>query len=76
MKSSNIGGQAVMEGVMMMNKDRYSVAVRRPDGEIEVKVEQHKPLTKHMRTRRRKRKSRRRKRKRSSRKRKKKRQTG
>ena len=36
-----------MEGVMMMNKDRYSVAVRRPDGEIEVKVEQHKPLTKH-----------------------------
>lgn len=47
MKSSNIGGQAVMEGVMMMNKDRYSVAVRRPDGEIEVKVEPHKPLTKH-----------------------------
>lgn len=47
MKSSNIGGQAVMEGVMMMNKDHYSVAVRRPDGEIEVKVEQHKPLTKH-----------------------------
>ena len=47
MKSSNIGGQAVMEGVMMMNKDRYSVAVRRPDGEIEVKVEQHRPLTKH-----------------------------
>ena len=47
MKSSNIGGQAVMEGVMMMNKDRYSVAVRRPDGEIEVKVEQHKPLIKH-----------------------------
>ena len=32
---------------LMMNKDRYSVAVRRPDGEIEVKVEQHKPLTKH-----------------------------
>jgi uncharacterized protein YqhQ len=47
MKSSNIGGQAVMEGVMMMNKDHYSVAVRRPDGEIEVKVEQHRPLTKH-----------------------------
>ena len=39
MKSSNIGGQAVMEGVMMMNKDRYSVAVRRPDGEIEVKAQ-------------------------------------
>ena len=28
MKSSNIGGQAVMEGVMMMNKDRYSPAGR------------------------------------------------
>ena len=36
MKSSNIGGQAVMEGVMMKNKDRYAVAVRKPDGEIEV----------------------------------------
>ncbi|MGN0314072.1 MAG: DUF1385 domain-containing protein [Fusicatenibacter sp.] len=47
MKSSNIGGQAVMEGIMMMNKDRYSVAVRKPNGEIEVKVEPHKPLTKH-----------------------------
>ncbi|MDD7740317.1 MAG: DUF1385 domain-containing protein [Fusicatenibacter sp.] len=47
MKSSNIGGQAVMEGIMMMNKDRYSIAVRKPDGEIEVKVEAHKPLTKH-----------------------------
>ena len=47
MKSSNIGGQAVMEGVMMMNRDRYSVAVRRPDGKIEVKVEPHKPLTRH-----------------------------
>ena len=40
MKSSNIGGQAVMEGVMMMNKDRYSVAVRRPAGEIEVRAAQ------------------------------------
>ena len=36
MKSSNIGGQAVIEGVMMKNKDRYAVAVRKPDGEIEV----------------------------------------
>ena len=31
MKSSNIGGQAVIEGVMMKNKDRYAVAVRKPD---------------------------------------------
>lgn len=31
---SGIGGQAVMEGVMMKNQDRYAVAVRKPDGEI------------------------------------------
>ena len=36
MKSSGIGGQAVLEGVMMKNQSRYSVAVRKPDGEIEV----------------------------------------
>lgn len=35
-KPSGIGGQAVLEGVMMKNRDRYSVAVRKPDGEIEV----------------------------------------
>lgn len=34
MKLSGIGGQAVMEGVMMRNKDKYSVAVRKPDNEI------------------------------------------
>lgn len=34
MASSGIGGQAVMEGVMMKNKDRYAVAVRKPDHEI------------------------------------------
>ncbi len=39
MKYSGIGGQAVIEGVMMRNKDRYAVAVRKPDGEIEVKTE-------------------------------------
>ena len=36
MKPSNIGGQAVMEGIMMRHKDKYSIAVRRPDKEIEV----------------------------------------
>lgn len=36
MKLSGIGGQAVMEGVMMRNKDKYSVAVRKPDNEITV----------------------------------------
>lgn len=38
MKYSGIGGQAVMEGIMMKNSDRYAVAVRKPDHEIEVKV--------------------------------------
>lgn len=36
MKYSGIGGQAVIEGIMMKNKDNYATAVRRPDGEIEV----------------------------------------
>lgn len=36
MKSSGIGGQAVLEGVMMRYKSKYAVAVRRPDGEIAV----------------------------------------
>ena len=38
MKSSNIGGQAVMEGIMMRHGDVYSVAVRKPDKEIEVRL--------------------------------------
>ena len=42
MKPSNIGGQAVMEGIMMRHKDKYAVAVRRPDKEIELKVEDYK----------------------------------
>jgi len=37
MKYSGIGGQAVIEGVMMKNKDKYAVAVRKPDHEIEIK---------------------------------------
>lgn len=36
MKSSGIGGQAVLEGVMMKNKSSYAVAVRKPDGKISV----------------------------------------
>ena len=34
---SGIGGQAVLEGVMMKNNEKYAVAVRKPNGEIEVK---------------------------------------
>lgn len=46
MKSSNIGGQAVLEGIMMKNGPKYAVAVRKPDGEIEIKVEEYKSLVK------------------------------
>lgn len=42
MKSSGIGGQAVMEGIMMRNGSEYSVAVRKENGEIEVKKEIYK----------------------------------
>lgn len=38
---SGIGGQAVLEGVMMKNKDKYAVAVRRPDGKIDIDVEEY-----------------------------------
>ena len=41
MKSSNIGGQAVLEGIMMKHKDAYSVAVRKPDGEIIVQKDEY-----------------------------------
>lgn len=41
MKYANIGGQAVMEGVMMRHKDRYAVAVRKENHEIEVKADEH-----------------------------------
>lgn len=35
-----IGGQAVIEGVMMKNMDCYAVSVRKPNGKIETKVEE------------------------------------
>ena len=41
MNYSGIGGQAVLEGIMMKNKEQYAVAVRKPDGEIEVEVEHY-----------------------------------
>lgn len=47
MKYSGIGGQAVLEGIMMKNQKEYSVAVRKPDGEIEVKKETYKSLRDH-----------------------------
>lgn len=39
---SGIGGQAVLEGVMMKNRDKYAVAVRKPNGEIDVEVKEYK----------------------------------
>lgn len=39
MKRILIGGQAVMEGVMMRNGSKYAIAVRKPDQTIEVKVQ-------------------------------------
>lgn len=41
---SGIGGQAVLEGVMMKNKDQYAVAVRKPDGEIDVDMEVYRGI--------------------------------
>lgn len=45
MKYSGIGGQAVIEGIMMKNKDQYATAVRRPDGGIEVKKDTYVSMT-------------------------------
>ena len=45
MKRTTIGGQAVMEGVMMKNLDRYAVAVRKPDNEIVVDVQDYVSYT-------------------------------
>lgn len=38
MRYSGVGGQAVMEGIMMRNGEKYAVAVRKPDKEIDVQV--------------------------------------
>ena len=51
MKYSGIGGQAVMEGVMMKNQEKYAVAVRKPDHEIEVKVSEYTGIVKNKKIR-------------------------
>ncbi len=43
-RTCGIGGQAVLEGIMMKNRDKYSVAVRKPDGGIEVMVDEYKGI--------------------------------
>ncbi|MCD8009726.1 MAG: DUF1385 domain-containing protein [Lachnospiraceae bacterium] len=45
MKSSGIGGQAVLEGIMMKNGTWYAVAVRKPDQTIEVKKEEYRGVS-------------------------------
>ena len=45
MKYSGIGGQAVIEGIMMKNGDRYSTAVRKPDKTIAVMEDKYESLT-------------------------------
>lgn len=44
MKSSNIGGQAVLEGIMMKNGENYAVAVRKPDHDIVVDVQKYQSV--------------------------------
>jgi uncharacterized protein YqhQ len=45
MEKINIGGQAVLEGVMMRAPRAMAIAVRRPSGEIVIKREQTPPLS-------------------------------
>jgi uncharacterized protein YqhQ len=45
MSDLNVGGQAVIEGVMMRGKDKVATAVRIPDGRILVKTEDYESLT-------------------------------
>ncbi len=47
MKSSGIGGQAVIEGIMMKNQEQYAVAVRKPDQEIVVEVQNYQGIVKN-----------------------------
>ena len=46
MKPSNIGGQAVLEGIMMKNGSKYAVAVRKPDGEIAIEIDEYNSFVK------------------------------
>ena len=45
MPDLNVGGQAVIEGVMMRSVDRVATAVRKPNGEILVKTDPYKSIT-------------------------------
>ncbi|NLZ80200.1 MAG: DUF1385 domain-containing protein [Clostridiales bacterium] len=47
MKYSGIGGQAVIEGIMMKNKDKYAIAVRKPNQEIDIQIKEYKSISKN-----------------------------
>ena len=51
MRYSGVGGQAVMEGVMMKNREAYAVAVRKPDQTIETKVSEYNGTIKNKKIR-------------------------
>ena len=46
MRKCDVGGQAIIEGVMMRGAKGLATAVRTPSGEIEVKVKRTTPITK------------------------------
>ena len=46
MRKCDVGGQAVIEGVMMRGSKGLATAVRTPNGNIEVRFKKIKPLTK------------------------------
>lgn len=45
LKPSGIGGQAVMEGVMMRNRSKYAVAVRKSDGQTVINVKEYHSIS-------------------------------
>ena len=46
MRKCDVGGQAIIEGVMMRGSKGLATAIRTPNGKIEVKVKKTKPITK------------------------------
>lgn len=46
MKKCDVGGQAIIEGVMMRGSKGLATAIRTPSGKIEVNVKKTKPITK------------------------------
>ncbi len=48
-KYSGIGGQAVIEGIMMKNRDSYAIAVRKPDGDIALKTDTYISMSEKVR---------------------------